>query len=212
MCKNVTIFLLALLATALTCGAQVPDKGDSTRWDFHASIGGAAMSGFGHTQALTWAAPWASYKANDRLTLHGGLVAAGTLLPNNFELQGRGDRSLAPRREGTRAGALWAAADYKANDNLRLWAAVAVARGWMQPLWAGESMPLAATAVDGGFAYRFDGGSVLAMHFSFVHDRYGTLAYPPYMGYPHYYGLMDSPLARDAAWGMGGAYMGLYPY
>lgn len=196
MCKNVTI-LGVLLAVALLCGAQT---NDTSRWDFHMGVGGTVLNGFGQTQALTWAAPRVSYHANDRLTLHGGFVMAGTLLPNDFQLQGRGEQSLAPRREGTRAGALWAAADYKVSDNLRVWAAVAVARGWMQPLWAGESMPLAAAAVDGGFAYRFSTGSTLSMHFRFVHDQYGSLLYPPYCGHPYYGPLAPSWELYHSTW------------
>lgn len=197
MHKNVTI-LLAVLAAMTMCMAQ---PADTSRFNVHMSVGGAVLSGFGNSQALTWAAPWVSYKATDRLTLHGGFAAAGTLLPNNFQLQGRGERSYAPRREGTRAGLLWAVGEYQASDNLRVWAAVAVARGWIQPLWAGESLPLAAAAVDGGFAYRFSEGSVLAMHFRFVSDHYGTLLYPPY-GH-NYYG----PLAPE--WELFG---GQWPY
>lgn len=182
MRRSVTI-ILALLAILAAVRAQ--ELEDSSRWDFHATVGGTVMSGFGHSQALTWVAPRVSYRASERLTLHGGFVAAGTLLPNNFALQGRGVQSLAPRREGTRAAALWAAGDYRVSDNLRLWAAVAVARGWLQPLWASESMPLKAAAFDGGFAYRFDGGSVLAMHFSVVYDQYGSLfGLPYYLGDP----------------------------
>lgn len=194
MYKKVTI-MLAMALAAWCCRAQVPggtpQGSDTSRWDFHMGVGGAVLNGFGQTQALTWAAPSVAYHANRRLTLHGGFVAAGTLLPNDFQLHGRYGQSLAPRREGTRAGALWAAADWQASDNLRVWAAVAVARGWMQPLWADESMPLAAVAVDGGFTYRFSGGSTLGMHFTFVHDSYGSLLYPPYCGYPYCY----SPLA-----------------
>ena len=73
MCKNVTIFLLALLATALTCGAQAPDKGDSTRGDFHASMGGAAMvkttSGLASARAFNTGARIAtSPRAESRMT------------------------------------------------------------------------------------------------------------------------------------------------
>jgi hypothetical protein len=163
-------------------------QADTSRWDIHMGAGGAVLGGFGQTQALTWVAPSVAYHANERLTLRGGFVAVGSLLPNDFQLHGREGQSLAPRRQGTRAGVLWAAADYQATDNLRIWAAVAVARGWMQPLWAGESLPLAAAAFDGGFTYRFSGGSTLGMHFQFVQDHYGTLLPPPY-GHP-YYGLL----------------------
>ena len=180
-----------MLAAMLACHAQKPAGNDSTRWDIHMNVGGAVLNGFGHTQALTWAAPRVSYQASERLALHGGFVAAGSLLPNNFALQGRGEPSLAPRREGTRAAALWAAADYKAGDNLHLWAAVALACGWMQPLWLDRSMPLSAMAFDGGFSYRFSSGSVLAMHFRFVHDHYGSLLHPPY-GHTYYGPLAPS--------------------
>ena len=203
-----TVIILSTLVASLTGMAQfvasplrsANNGSDTSQWDFHFSTGGAVLSGFGNTQALTWVSPWASYHANDRLTLHGGFAAAGTLLPNNFALQGRWQRSLAPRREGTRAGALRAAAEYQANDNLRIWLAVATVRGWMQPLWADASQPLAATAVDGGFTYRFNGGSVLGMHFLFVHDQYGTLAYPPYMGYPCYNPLYPTWGINSGLW------------
>lgn len=188
MKKSITIFAL-LLAAALTAGAQpfgfrhVADN-DSLRLNFHMSVGGAAMSGFGNGQVVSWVAPRVSYKATERLKLHGGFAAAGSLLPGNFELQGHGNQSLAPRRQGTRAGVAWAAAEYRASDKWLLWAYAAKAKGYYQPLWSDRALPLDATVLGGGFTYRFNENSLLAMHFQIVHDNYGTLLYPPCMADP----------------------------
>ena len=46
-------------------------------------------------------------------------------------------------------------------------------------------MPVGATAISGGMAYEFAEGSLLELHFRFVHDHYGTLLYPPY-GHNYY--------------------------
>ncbi len=209
MYKKVTTLLTLFVLTIIMVNAQTyrpvanPEVADDTsRFDFHMSVGGTVANGFGNTQALTWVAPRISYQATDKLELHAGFAVANSLIPNDFALQGHGTQSLAPRREGTRAGAIWAAAQYNANNNLSLWVAVAKAYGWMQPLWFNSSNPVDITAVAGGFAYRFSSGSTLAMHFSFVNDKYGTLFNTPY-GYPYYYNMF-SPYCYS--------YNGIWPY
>ena len=197
MNKKVSILLTLLALTICMAKAQEyrsvargSAAGDSSRWDVHMSVGGTVVNGFGNTQALTWVAPRFSYQASEKLTLHTGFAMANSLLPNDFALQGHGTANYAPYREGTRAGAVWAAAHYKAGENLSLWAAVAKAYGWMQPIWQNTSMPVDITAVAGGFAYKFSGGSTLALHFSFVNDKYGTLLNSPY-GHPYYYSMLS---------------------
>lgn len=96
---------------------------------------------------------------------------------------------MLPLREGTQLGAVWAQAEYRAGENLLLWGSVARMTGFAQPLWATHSLPVDATEVSGGMAYRFNQGSVLAMHFRFVHDEYGFLLHPPY-GH-NYYGPLS---------------------
>ena len=81
------------------------EDGARTRYDMPALLTVAA--GYGHTQSLVWTAPSVTYRASERLTVSGGLAAAGSLMPaGGYALHGRGERSLAPRREGTKAGAL----------------------------------------------------------------------------------------------------------
>ena len=183
MCKKAYIALLCALTLTLLAQSQ---EADTSRWDFHLSTGFTAAAGFGHTQTLVWTAPSVAYRASDKLTIRGGLAAAGSLLPaGGYTLHGRGDRSLAPRREGTRAGALWVSATYHPNDRLWLWGSVAHVTGYAQPLWLDGAMPIEATAISGGVEYALGNGSLIGMEFHFVHDRYGTLPPPPY-GYGWY--------------------------
>ena len=180
MNKKANIALLWALSLTLVAMGQ---EADTSRWDFHLSTGATVATGFGRTQSLGWVTPSVSYRASDRLTVSGGLAAAGSLLPAaGYTLQGRGERSLAPRKEGTKAGALWVAATYHPNDRLWLWGSMAHVTGYAQPLWLDGAMPIEATAISGGVEYELPGGSLLGMEFHFVHDRYGTLP-PPMYGY-----------------------------
>ena len=159
---------------------------DTSRWRFHLSTGVTAEAGYGRAQSLMWTAPSVTYHASERLTVSGGLAAAWSLLPaGGYTLQGRGERSLAPRKEGTKAGALWVSATYRPNDRLTLWGSVAHVSGYAQPLWLDGAVPIEATAISGGMEYALDNGSMIGMHFHFVHDRYGSLWHPPY-GHPWY--------------------------
>ena len=163
---------MTLLATA--------QEGDTSRWDFHMSTGATVATGFGRTQSLGWVAPSVSYRFSDRLKVSGGLAVAGSLLPaGGYTLHGR-ERSLAPRREGTKAGAMWVSATYHPNDRLWLWGSVMHVTGYAQPLWLDGAMNIEATAISGGVEYALGNGSMIGMHFHFVHDHYGSLLYPPY--------------------------------
>ena len=169
-----------MLTTCLLYGQEA----DSTRRvQWHLGTGATVASGFGRTQGLMWVAPSVEYQASPKLTLRGGFATAGTLIGADYQLQGRQPRSLAPRKQGTRAGAVWAAAEYHPNDRLWLWASAKLLFGYMQPLWLDHSLPLQAAALSGGFAYRFDNDQLLEMHVSIVRDRYGStfgLMYNPY--------------------------------
>ena len=180
MGKKGCIALLTVLVLTFVAQGQ---ESDTSRWRFRMSTGATVAAGFGHTQSLVWMAPSVSYRASDRLTVSGGLAAAGSLLPaGGYTLHGRDERSLAPRREGTRAGALWVSATYHPNDRLWLWGSVAHVTGYAQPLWLDGAMPIEATTISGGVEYELPGGNLLGMEFHFVHDRYGTLP-PPIYGY-----------------------------
>ena len=180
MSKKLYMTLFFVLSLTLLASGQ---ESDTSRWRFHLSTGATVAAGYGRTQSLAWTAPSVTYRANDRLTISGGLAAAGSLMPaGGYTLQGRGERSLAPRREGTRAGALWASATYHPNDRLWLWGSVAHVTGYAQPLWLDGAMPIEATVISGGVEYKLPGGNLLGMEFQFVHDRYGTLP-PPMYGY-----------------------------
>ena len=177
MNKKAYIALLVALSMTLVANAQ---EGDTTRWDFHMSTGATVATGFGHTQSLGWVAPIVSYRISDRLKVSGGLAVAGSLLPaGGYTLHGR-ERSLAPRREGTKAGAMWASATYHPNDRLWLWGSVMHVIGYAQPLWLDGSLPIEATAISGGVEYALGNGSMIGMHFHFVHDHYGSLLHAPY--------------------------------
>ena len=178
MGKKLYITILCALSLTLLAKGQ---ESDTSRWRFHLSTGVTAAAGYGHTQSLGWTAPSVTYHANDRLTVSGGFAAAGSLMPvGGYALHGRGERSLAPRREGTRAGALWANATYHPNDRLWVWGSVAHVTGYAQPLWLDGALPIEATAISGGVEYALGNGSLIGMHFHFVHDNYGTLLHPPY--------------------------------
>jgi len=166
-----TILLMTLLLLPVALKAQ---EADSARWHMHLATGTEVASGFGRTQSLTWVAPSFEFQPTSRLTVKTGFASAGSLLPADFELKGN-TRSLAPRRTGTRATALWAEAEYQVNDRLWLWGAVAHVSGFAQPLWLDRSLPLQATAFSGGFGYRIGDNSSLEMHINIVRDHYGTL-------------------------------------
>ena len=183
--RTKTILLLLLLGSLGLRGQEVAD---TSRWQMHLSTGTTVATGFGRTDALGWVAPSFSYQASPRLTLRAGFAYKGTFLPTGYRLQAYGPQDLAPRRQGTRAGAVWASAEYQANDHLRLWASVAHLNGFAQPLWLDQSLPLQASAFSGGFAYKFNSGSVLEMHLHIIRDNYGTLM----------------PLLYDTPWGFYG--------
>ena len=178
MGKKLYITILCALSLTLLAKGQ---ESDTSRWRFHLSTGVTAAAGYGHTQSLGWTAPSVTYHANDRLTVSGGFAAAGSLMPvGGYALHGRGERSLAPRREGTRAGALWASATYHPNDRLWVWGSVAHVTGYAQPLWLDGALPIEATAISGGVEYALGNGRLIGVPFHFVHDHYGTLLHPPY--------------------------------
>ena len=163
---------LALTITLfLACPMLWAQGADTSKWDFHLSTGSSVAAGFGRTQALGWVAPSFEVKPTSRLTVSSGLMAAADLLPADFSLKGYGDRSLAPRRQGTRLHAFWAKAEYQVNDRLWLWGAVAHVGGIAQPLWHDRSLPLQATAVSGGFSYAVTDRSLFEMHFHFIKDN-----------------------------------------
>ena len=193
MYKKVVIatamLLLAMTSAAQCFGRFAPVYGvlhdDTASKAFHMSVGTEVAAGFGNTQSLTWVAPSGKWRVNERLTLRGGFAVAGNLLPMGYALHGREPRSLAPVRQGTTLGAAWAQAEYRANERLLLWGSVMRMTGFAQPLWMNHAEKVDVAAVSGGFAYRFAQNSVLAMHFSFVHDHYANMLYPPY-GHNYY--------------------------
>lgn len=198
MYKKAIIMSMMLMA-ALTAGAQWYMPGypwymnsvDTAKTNVHLSLGSTVMAGFGHADAVSWVAPSVSYRVNEKLTLRGGFAMAGSLMPNGHALHGRGPLNLAPVRQGTELGGMWLQAEYRASDRLLIWGTASRMTGFVQPLWTNSALPVDATSVSGGFAYRFEKGSVLAMHFRFVHDSYGYMLHPPY-GHPYY-----GPLAPE---------------
>ena len=167
---------------ALSVHAQ--EAADSGRWDYHLSVGSSVVSFGGHGQAYGWVAPTVNYRANERLTLSGGFAMVGSLL-DSYRVVGLNGRSLAPRKQGTRLGAVRVAAEYQVNDRLWLWAEIAHASGYFQPWWKpdGSAMPADITALSGGFDYKLAAGSLLSMHFTFIRDRYGSLPHLLPYGY-----------------------------
>lgn len=192
MGKKVLTIVFVLLAAVLSVAAQ----DDTSRTHVHLSTGATIASGFGRTQALSWVAPSFERQVSDKLSVTGGFATAGSLL-GGYEVHAY-TPSMAPRKHGTRMGALWAMAEYKATDRLLLWAAVMHAGGYAQPLWRNASVPIGLTAVSGGLAYEFPKGSLLELHFHFVHDYYGTameglLAHPWYGAYTPNLELYSGP-------------------
>ncbi len=192
MGKKVLTIVFVLLAAVLSVAAQ----DDTSRTHVHLSTGATIASGFGRTQALSWVAPSFEMQVSDKLSVTGGFAAAGSLL-GGYEVHAY-TPSMAPRKHGTRMGALWAMAEYKATDRLWLWAAVMHAGGYAQPLWRNAPVPIGLTAVSGGLVYEFPQGSLLELHFHFVHDHYGTameglLAHPWYGAYTPNLELYSGP-------------------
>ena len=159
---------------------------DTSRWDFHLSTGSMVATGWGKTDALVWVAPRVGYQVNDRLWVGGGFAAAGSLL-GGYQVTGLWNQSLAPRRQGTQVMAARAEAEYRVGDHLTVWASLAYAGGWFEPLWAprGEALSLGLTALSGGFAYETDNHTFFEMHFHIVHDQYGNAAHGLW-GHPWY--------------------------
>lgn len=171
MYKKIAVLVVLVLGVAGMAAAQ---GADTSRFDVHASIGTSVMSGFGRTQSTAWVAPSIEYRATERLTVEAGFGMAGTLLPQGYALQGY-TPSYAPLRQGTRAGAVWAAVRYRVSERLEVWGSVQHLGGYIQPLWMDHSVPLRATAFSGGFAYQAGDFGLVEMHFHFVRDNYGTL-------------------------------------
>ena len=176
---------LSILLLLLACPTLWAQEAPSERFQVHLSTGTSVASGFGQTQGLMWVAPSIEFHPDSRLTVKAGFASAGSLLPVDYVLQGHKPRDLAPVRQGTRIGALWAAAEYKLSDRFRLWGSIAHLNGFAQPLWLDHSLPLQATAFSGGFGYQFTENSLLEVHFHVVRDNYGT-AFPSPLYNPYY--------------------------
>lgn len=161
-----------------TLGAAAQEGGaDTSRLRGSVSTGMWMGSGFGQRQHVEWLSPSIELKPTDRLTVQTGFTLTGHLLPQGYRVQAYSP-SLAPRRTGTQTTSMWVAGQYRVNDRLSVWASVAHATGWFQPLWLDHSVPLEATAVSGGFAYELAKGHLLEMHFHLLSDPAGTAWMP----------------------------------
>lgn len=188
MCKKI-FYIVTLLALVSGASAQQPAAADTSRWEPHLSAGTSVVSMCGKGNAYVWAAPSVDYRASDRLTLHGGFAAVGSLL-GGYELQGN-SRSLAPCRRGTQLVGAAVGADYQVSDRLTLWATLTHVGGRHEPLWSpfNEAFNVGVTTLSGGFSYALSDESLLEMHFHFVHDHYGNDALG-ILGHPYYgYGV-----------------------
>lgn len=188
MCKKI-FYIVTLLTLVSGASAQQPAAADTSRWEPHLSAGTSVVSMCGKGNAYVWAAPSVDYRASDRLTLHGGFAAAGSLL-GGYELQGN-SRSLAPCRRGTQLVGAAVGADYRVSDRLTLWATLTHVGGWHESLWSpfNEAFNVGVTTLSGGFSYALSDESLLEMHFHFVHDHYGNDALG-ILGHPYYgYGV-----------------------
>ena len=114
-----------------------------------------------------------------------GVEAAwGGLLPRDYRLQGRPVADRSPRRHPLAAAttSLTVGASYRASERLWLWGSLSHMGGMAL------DYPVDATALSGGFAYALGDRSMVAFHFRFVNDRYGTL---PWWHYgPSHYGTL----------------------
>lgn len=188
------------LVLASLGGVRAQFVSDSAGFRVRVSTGVSASAGFGGREAVSWVAPSFELHPNDRLMVRAGFANMGSLLPQGYRLKGYGPRDLAPRRTGTQATAVWVSAGYQVNDRLWMWGSVAHLGGFAQPLWIDHSLPLHATAVSAGFEWKVTDHSFFEMHFTYVHDTYGTAfgpMYSPYWDpfvpsfevYPHPFGL-----------------------
>lgn len=172
--KAVILLFVAMLG--LTASAQWRDvnEEDTARIGYHLSTGTSVMSGYGRTAGLSWVAPRVVFRPTDRLTLRGGFAVAGSLT-GGYAIQGRGPQTISLRRTPTQLRAFHAGAEYRIDDRLKVWAAVAHVDGWATPLWTDMAMPVDATAFTGGFKYRFDSGTAFEMHVTVIRDQAGSL-------------------------------------
>lgn len=167
-----TLILSLLTLAAIPLAAQ---DLDTSHFRMSISTGVSVSGGFGRTLPYSWVAPSFELHPTNRLTVNAGFANIGSLMPSDYKLHGYFPADLSPRRTGTQATALWTEAQYRVGNRLSIWGAIAHIGGFAQPLWLDHSMPLQATAISGGFDYRFAGGSLLEMHFTYIRDTYGTL-------------------------------------
>lgn len=195
--STIVLTVVCLLLTSVG-RIQAQEVADSADFHVRVSTGIGAATGFGSMQAVSWVAPSFEIYPTDRLTVRAGFANMGSLMPTGYSLKGYGPRDLAPRRTGTQATAVWAMAEYQVNNRLCLWGAVAHLGGFSQPLWLDHSLPLHATAVSGGFGWKVTDHSLLEMHFTYVHDTYGT-AFGPMYGH-HWDPLAPSYTLFESPW------------
>lgn len=186
--------ILLSVALILSWIAQ-GQEADTSAWQWHMSVGSAVEAGFGHTQSQLWVAPRIDWQPSQRLKVSGGFAATATLFPY-LELQGKSPRNLAPRKQGTRVGALWAEAEVQTGERTWLWGRVAYANGFAQPLWRSGAMPVEVVALSGGVAHEFAGGQLLELHVHVLHDLYGTAHEA--LGLGHAYGPWGSTWGMEA--------------
>ena len=193
MRKNVIALCVALAVALMAAGQEVglhrvsaervasdaeeqPGRGeDTSRWQFHTSLGTGVTVSRHVAQPFMWVAPRWQYEASSRLSLGGGFMAVGTLGADR-QLQGLGPKSLAPRKHTTQLAGAHVEAVYSPSEHLLLWARMAWLGGWGQPWFdpTGEALPVNAFAVDGGFEYRFDNNNTIGFSLRYVRDERGT--------------------------------------
>lgn len=152
---------------------------------------------FGMGYAFTGVAPEVRYHFNERFSLSAGVkVTEGFGLGRNYGFDGRGGKSLAPRKGGTRLYEMYVSGEYQVNE--RLWVAATLLHigGTIDfvPWYGDGTHNVSATAFSADLRYRTRRGNMLGFHLSYINDKGGLMA--PYLYSPYLY----DPCWDDTFW------------
>ena len=199
--KRIIAVIVMVTLVGLTAFAQRNTRDSVRKVEYHLGLETGVAAGWGKGLGYTGVAPQLSYRFNDRFKLTAGakVMSSYGLGQSNLSLSRTGGRSLVPRKASATVGyEVYARGEWAVNERLTLAATVMRMGGGVEWLWCDGPMKLDVTGVAADLRYRTRRGSMLGLHFEYIHDGTGALA--PYMMWPYSYG----PLMGDGFGGFGG--------
>lgn len=194
------VFFIVGVCFPMTTEAQ--DTVDLRPWnqkklDCRITLEAGVGNMFGVGYAFTGVASEVRYHFNERFTLSAGVkVTEGFGLGRNYGFDGRGGKSLAPRKGGSRLYEMYVSGEYQVNE--RLWVAATLLHigGTIDfvPWYGDGSHNVSATAFSADLRYRTRRGNMLGFHLSYINDKGGLMA--PYLYSPYLY----DPCWDDPFW------------